>query len=371
MYANAVSLLQSIRNNGENPMRRSVNRAILTSLLAVFLSLSFVQTSFASDATQAKADLTAVKKYLVDKAVLLRDSAAGLKKAADTYYELAKAEKFDYAALWKNKSKEVAAALKDAKTGWVTSSPLYEQIEGIVAGVPALEVYDPILDSGVKDEVEYDLTLPDNIVLKKPGNLFGLLETSLWGTDTATVKQTADLDGNGKLEFGEALPDANLVKGYADGMAKYTEDLVKDAEKWTPTEADAFTALVRMVPTMKEYYSAWKNSRFVLGDKAESGEFSVISRLSDIADIVGSLEVVYEGVRPLVVAKDPALDKEIATGLTDLRTTAADLLKQEQDGKKFTPEQADLYATQEQANADAITGKIAQVAAQLNIKIEE
>lgn len=348
-----------------------LNRIFLTSLLAALLSFSFVQTGRASNMAQAKADLTPVKKYLLDKSTLLRDGSAGLKKAADTYYELAKAEKFDYATLWKNKSKEVAAALKDAKAGWVIISPLYEQIEGIVAGVPSLEMYDPILDSGVKDEVEYDLTLPDNTVLKKPGNLFGLLETSLWGTEKTYVKQTADLDANSKQDFGEVLPDANLVKGFADGMAKYTADLVKDGEKWEPTESDAFTALARMVPTMKEYYSSWKSSRFILGDKSEQSEFSVISRLSDIADIVSSLEVVYKGVSPLVAAKDAALDKEIAKGLTDLRTTAADLLKQEQGGKKFTPEQADLYATQEQANADAITGKITQVAAQLGIKIAE
>lgn len=348
-----------------------LHRLILTSLLAALLSFSFTQPSKAADLGQAKADLTPVKKYLQDKSILLRDGSAALKKAVDSYYELAKAEKFDYAALWKNKSKEVATALKDAKANWIVISPLYEQMEGIVAGVPTLEMYDPILDSGVKDEVEYDLTLPNNTVLKKPGNLFGLLETSLWGTEPSYVKQTADLDGNGKLDFGEALPDANLVKGFADGMAKYTADLVKDADKWTPTETDAFTALARMVPTMKEYYSSWKTSRFILGDKAEHSDFSVISRLSDITDIVGSLEIVYNGVSPMVAAKDAALDKEIAKGLVDLRTTAADLLKQEQSGKKFTPEQADLYATQEQANADAITGKITQVAAQLGIKLVE
>lgn len=348
-------------------MPKHLKRVLFATLVAVLVNFA---VSYPVGA-QTKADLSGVKTYLLDKATALRDGSAALKKATDTYYELAKGEKFDYAALAKNKPKEITVALKDAKASWIVISPLYEQIEGIVAGTPALQSYDPILDSGVKDEVEYDLTLPDNTVLKKPGNLFGLLETSLWGSVATYVKAPFDLDGNGKLDYGDVLPDANYVKGFADGMAKYTGDLVKEAEKWTPTEADAFTALARMVPTMKEYYSAWKVSRFIMGDKAESGEFSVISRLADIKDIVGSLEVVYQGVSPMVAAKDAALDKEIAKGLADLRSTAADLLKQEESGKKFTPEQADLYATQEQANADAITGKIVQVAAQLGIKLEE
>ena len=39
-------------------------------------------------------------------------------------------------------------ALNDARAAWLASSPLYEQIEGIVAGVPSLAEYDVILDAG-------------------------------------------------------------------------------------------------------------------------------------------------------------------------------------------------------------------------------
>ena len=40
-----------------------------------------------------------------------------------------------------------------------------------------------------------------------------------------------------------------------------------------------------MVPTMSEYFGQWKTSRFVLGDRASSDSFNVVSRLSDIGDI--------------------------------------------------------------------------------------
>jgi hypothetical protein len=341
----------------------------ITRLLTITLLIALLAPIMTPAQAQAKADLAAIKTYLTGKTAELKKGGATLKTAADAYYGLASGVKFDYAALEKTKFPEAKKALAEAKAAWLIVSPLYEQIEGIVAGVPVLMVYDPILDSGIKDEVEYDLIQPDGKKLAKPGNLFGLLETSLWGTEKSYVKATVDLDGDSKVGFGDVLPDAVLVKTFADGMAKYTADLHTDAEKWKPTESDAFTALVVMVPTMKEYFNAWKESRFVLGDKSTSAEFSVISRLSDIVDIVGSLEVVYKGVSPLVASKDSALDKQITSGLTDLRKYAADLLSQEQKGKKFTPEQADLFATEAQANADAITGKIAQVAAQLGIKL--
>lgn len=72
----------------------------------------------------------------------------------------------------------MAKALDDAKKSWIAASPLYEQMEGIVAGVPDLADYDVILDAGTSaaeggdNIVPFDLKLPDGRVLVKPGNLF-------------------------------------------------------------------------------------------------------------------------------------------------------------------------------------------------------
>lgn len=344
-------------------------------LIAALMALmALMAASLPGSAARAQgkpsADLNAIKAYLLQKSDSLRDGAVALKQSADAYYAAAKAANFDYAALWKTQPAAVREALRTAKSAWVVISPLYEQIEGIVAGVPTLKKYDPILDSGVKDEVEYDLPLPDGRTLPKPGNLFGLLEMTLWGSEPTYTAMPADLDGNGTIDYGDALPDAVYAKGFADGMATYSARLASDAQGWVPTEADAFTALVVMVPTMKEYFNAWKESRFILGDKAKSGEFSVISRLADITDIVGSLEIIYQGVSPMVAGVDPTIDRQIATGLTELRTYAADLHTQELAGRRFTPEQADIFAAEAQASADTITGRIAQVAAQLAIPLE-
>ncbi len=127
----------------------------------------------------------------------------------------------------------------------MAASPLYEQMEGIVAGVPSLSEYDVILDAGASgaDDSEnaapYDLTLSDGRVLERPGNLFGVLESSLWGTDPAFAAIDADLNGNNVLEFGDSLPDAHVLKAAADSLVAYTGELETASEAWQPNVSDA------------------------------------------------------------------------------------------------------------------------------------
>src|SRR6185503_15974538 len=267
-------------------------------------------------------DLSGIKTYLLDKSSALMTSSKSLKQASDKYYTLAETAGFDYAALWASNSVEVSAALTEAKSAWMAASPLYEQMEGIVAGTPSLAEYDVILDAGAsgaedpENAVPFDLTLPDGRVLPKPGNLFGVLESTLWGTYADyTTGVDAELDGNGSIDFGENLPDANVIKAGADALDQYTTELGSAASAWQPTESDAFTALVVMVPTMSEYFNSWKNSRFILGDASQQRDFVVISRLADIQNILGSLQIVYSEVKPLVESTDSAQAAQIEQSL--------------------------------------------------------
>jgi hypothetical protein len=323
-------------------------------------------------------DLSGIKTYLLDKSSELTTGSKSLKEASDKYYALAEAAGFDYASLWESSSGEVSAALNDAKSAWMATSPLYEQMEGIVAGTPSLAEYDVILDagtSGAEDPggaVPFDLTLPDGRVLPKPGNLFGVLESTLWGTYADyTTGIEADLDGNGSVDFGEKLPDANVLKAGADALDRYTTELGISASAWTPTESDAFTALVVMVPTMSEYFNSWKSSRFIMGDASGQRDFVVISRLADIQDILGSLQIVYGEVQPLVESTDDAQAAQIETGLDELKGFVADVHAKEQGGYQYSPEEADVLGAEAQNRATAIAGQVAQIAAKLNIKIEE
>ena len=323
-------------------------------------------------------DLSGIKTYLVDQASALAGDTAALADAANRYYSLAEAAGFDYAALWASDADAVVAALEDVRTAWLAASPAYEKMEGIVAGTPSLADYDVILDAGASgaDDPEnaapFDLTLDDGRVLPKPGNLFGVTESTLWGTDPTYVVAdvAADWDGDGTVTFGETLPDAYVLKAGATTLDEYAQELQTSVEAWTPTPSDAFTALVVMVPTMSEYFASWRDSRFVAGDASTQRDFVVISRLADIQDILGGLELVYAEVRPMVETVDADQAAQIATDLTNLRAFVADIYAEEQGGRRFAAEDVDLLGAEAQNRATAITGQISQVAAELGITIE-
>lgn len=335
-------------------------------------------TTVPAAASATKTDLSSVKTYLADNIAKLKTSGDQLSDASNSYYELAKGANFDYAAMWKNNQQAALDSVTKAREAWKQASPGYERVEGLVAGVPTLAEYDVILDAGTSGVeggdgvVPFDLTLPDGRTLPKPGNLFGVTEKALWGTDKEyTAPVEADFNNNGMIEFGEALPDANVLKASTETMAKYIGELQIAAQGWQPNESDAFTALVVMVPTMNEYFDSWKNSRFVAGNASTQSDFVAISRLADIQDILSGLEVVYDGVSPMVSTVDTAQSSQIDKNLGDLKAFVADVYKQEQAGKKFTAEDADLLGAEAQNRATAITGQISQVAAKLNIEIQE
>lgn len=328
------------------------------------------------EAPAVETDLSGIKDYLTAKIVEMEAAGADLKAAADAYYGLAEAAGFDYAAL--AGSAEALAAIQQARAAWLAVSPLYEQTEGIVAGTPTLADYDVILDAGAsgaedpEGAVPFDIELPDGRVLPQPGNLFGVLESTLWGTYAEySSGVAADVDGNGQADFSDLLPDANVLKGAADLTYSYIVELQDASNAWTPTDSDAYTALVVMVPTMSEYFESWKNSRFVAGDASTQRDFVVISRLSDIQDILSSLQVVYTEIKPQVTAYDATQAEQIEQGLADLKAFVAGVYADEQGGKQFTAEEADSLGAEAQDRATAVAGQVAQVAAALGVEIAE
>ncbi len=353
-------------------------KRVVFAIAVLALALGACQPS-AAPATQeaSSTDLSGIKNYLTAKIDELEAASADLVSAADEYYTLAEAAGFDYEALWTDKATEAAAAVMAARAAWLEVSPLYEQTEGIVAGVPTLADYDVILDAGAagsedpEGAVPFDLELPDGRVLPQPGNLFGVLESTLWGTEPEYSSGIiADVDGNGE-SFSDRLPDANVLKSAADLTHSYIVELKDATAAWTPTESDAYTALVVMVPTMSEYFESWKNSRFVAGDESTQRDFVVISRLADIQGILSSLQVVYAEIKDQVVAYDAGQAELIEQSMADLKAFVAGVYAEEQAGKVFTAEEADVLGQEAQDRATAVAGQVAQVAAALNVEIAE
>ncbi len=265
------------------------------------------------------------------------------------------------------------------KADWIEGNPYYERMEGVVAGTPSLAEYDVILDAGSsaaedpESAVPFDLELADGTTLKQPGNLYNLTEGALWGTlpDELPQSTPADIDGDGSEDFGEVLPDAPFLLAAAEAFDKYAGELASAADGWEPSESDAFTALVVMVPTMSEYFGQWKESRFVLGDSSKAESFNVVSRLSDINDILTGLEVIFAGVEQRLAEVDPAQAEQTGRELTDLRAFVEDLYAREQSGERFEPEQAEVLGTEAQERATAIAGQVSQAAAELGVAIEQ
>jgi hypothetical protein len=334
--------------------------------------------STASAQAAQQADLDAIKTYLLEHTERLKASVGQLQQDAQAYYDLAKASDFDYAKLLSGHREEVAALVKKLQDDHIRANPDYEQMEGVVAGVPSLADYDVIIDAGSdgsdpENAVPFDLKTPAGKTFKQPGNFFALIETSIFGTepkfDAKGVR--ADLDGDGKVTFPEALPDADFLIAAANDFVKYANELDESAKQWQPTLEDAFTAVVVMTPTMSEYFDAWKNSRFIAGSKAEEKGFVATSRLSDIRDILGGLVLIYDSIKPAVDTVDQPQADQTKTQLGELHQFAERLFTEEQGGKKFTASEADTLGSDAQTKAESIAGQVSQSAGQLNLKLED
>jgi hypothetical protein len=327
--------------------------------------------------TNDSAELGAIKDYLLEHTARLKADTTTIREGAEDYYEKAEAAGFDYGKLLASDREGVRSFVAGAQKAFQEANPAYEEMEGVVAGVPELADFDVIIDAGAdgsdpENAVPFDVKTPDGRTFKQPGNYNYLIETAAFGTDPkfAAKGVKPDLDGDGKVSFGEAVPDASFYVAAARDFEQAAADLDVAARKWDPTPQDAFTALVVMTPTMSEYFEAWKNSRFISGDRAKEKAFVAASRLQDISDILGGLELVYSNVQPQV--RKVSADQAAQTGesLKELTGFAERLRKEEAGGKRFTPEEADTLGSEAQSRAEAIAGQISQAAGQLNIELE-
>jgi hypothetical protein len=326
-------------------------------------------------AAAQQADLGAIKDYLLSHTASLQEHTATLVEDAATYHALAEEAGFDYAKVLGDE--RTAGLVEKMQATFREANPAYEEMEGVVAGVPSLADFDVIIDAGAdksdpENAVPFSIKTPAGKTYEQPGNFFFLLETSLWGTEEqfAAKGVRPDLDGDGKVTFGEALPDADFLVAAARDFDANAKELDSSAQAWEPTPQDALTALVVMTPTMSEYFAAWKASRFVAGNKAQESSFVAASRLQDIADILGGLVLIYDNVQPMIAAEDAAQAEQTGAELKELEQFAAGLRDEEADGRTFTGAEADTLGSEAQDRAEAIAGQVSQAAGQLGITLE-
>jgi hypothetical protein len=171
-------------------------RGLLAALAACAAVAGFAACGDDDDGEQAQTsttqstarNLAAVKTYLLEHTERLQGDAAGILSDAERYDALAKGVDYDYARLLRDHGPEVAAIMRKAKEDFGRANPAYEEMEGVVAGVPSLADYDVIIDAGgdasdPENAVPFSLKTADGRTFKQPGNLNFLLETSLFGTE--------------------------------------------------------------------------------------------------------------------------------------------------------------------------------------------
>jgi hypothetical protein len=224
-------------------MRRRV--AILLTTLVAFPALAALAAGCGDDddgeetttGASSGTELGAIKSYLTDHTAELSEQVAALRAHGEEYYELAESVDFDYERLMQQHGDEVERILDASKEAYVAANPAYEEMEGIVAGVPRLAQYDVDIDAGAdasdpENAVSFSLELPNGETLKQPGNLFFVTETSLYGTNPDFLAKGVDqdVDGDGKEEFGEGIPDANILVAAVREFESQAQSLDADAE---------------------------------------------------------------------------------------------------------------------------------------------
>src|SRR4051794_22449353 len=215
-------------------------------------------------------DLASLKAQMITNITDMKAGTAEVLAFAQWYYDQAKAVNFDYQVLWDQQHGEIVSRLAAARMAWVNEAHAnYELSEGLVAGVPTLTSFDVLIDAGPSgsddptNALEITLVLPDGTKLEKPGSYFHqVTEPTLWGTNDAFVGLAIDMDGDGTIEVGEALPNANVLIAGSTALDNATGDLATAINVWEPTLSDAFTALVNMIPTMEGYFNEWRLSSF-------------------------------------------------------------------------------------------------------------
>jgi hypothetical protein len=367
---------------GENSSRFRARASIVTRAMAggAFVASLVLPIGAAAQSTPEPVtpDLASLKAQMITNITDMKTGTTEVLAFAQWYYDQAKAVNFDYQALWDQQHDEIVSRLTAARAAWVNEAHAnYELSEGLVAGVPSLSSFDVLIDAGPSgaddptNALDITLDLPDGTKLEKPGNYFHqVTEPALWGTNDAFVGLAIDMDSDGTIEVGEALPNANVLIAGATALDNATGELATAINEWEPSLSDAFTALVNMIPTMEGYFNEWKLSSFVMGSQSEERSFVASSRLVDVLGILSGLNLTYSKLQPLVESADPAMATQIEAGMTDMMTFVQDLLDKENGGTRFTPEEADLYGKSLQDQAATTAGLVTQAAALLEISLE-
>ena len=322
-------------------------------------------------------DVGAVKTYLLTQVRKMDSAARDYAANAKGYAAIIDAHGGDYNQAALAQGPQLLALVAKMQTDYRgLHMNGYETVEGIAAGVKELVKYDIYFDSGVpaseattdNPAAPIDLkTASGETIDNRNGNLFHyVIEQALWGVKSDYVKR---LNAEAAQKTGVAvLPRADVLVASADDAAVHSDAFLADCEAWRPTLDECLGALVWMTPTFNTYYDDLRDSLY-----NPSGKYVSESRVLDMRGIMGSLQLIYENIRPDLEQKDPALAAQLKSeyaGImhhideTDRRDKAARAAK-----NKLSQVEIEELAEQAKTMSDQLGPQLSQAAAILGLKL--
>ena len=302
--------------------------------------------------------------------------------ASQEYLTLAEGANRDYAQLLKDKPDEAHAAVKNLRELWVEGNPLYERMEGIVAGVPSLATYD--VDHRRRHERQGGSRerravrprarrRPHAQAARRPLQHDG---GRALGHDPRVRRRRASRPtstATARREFGEVLPDADVSSAAAaTSSTRYATELQADGQAWQPSDRR------RVHRAGRDGADDERVLRPVEGvalrgrrRRPPATTFNVVSRLSDIHDILAGLQVVYDDVEPVDRRRPTPPRRSRPARELDGLTAFIEGLYGDGAGRQALHAGAGRAARQarRRTRSTAIAGQVSQAAATLGIEI--
>jgi hypothetical protein len=319
-----------------------------------------------------------IKGYLVTQVTKMNAAAHDYVTNAAAYAQLIQAHGGDYNQAAIDQGPEMLALIGKMQADYKNLHMNgYETVEGIAAGVKELVQYDIYFDSGVPtDQATTDnpaapinlQTASGETIDHNDGNIFHyVIEPCLWGASAHLVKRLSP-EATAKLHGIVVLPRADVTVASSIDCAAMADNFLAAAKAWQPTLDECVGALVWMTPTFNTYFDDLKDSLY-----NPSGKYISESRVLDMRGIMGSLQLVYNSIRPQLEQKDPALAAQLKSeydGImrhideTDRRDKAARAAH-----SKLSEVEIDEMAEQAKHMSDQLAPQLQQVAAILGLKL--
>jgi hypothetical protein len=253
----------------------------------------------------------------------------------------------------------------------------YETVEGIAAGVKELVEYDIYFDSGVPvDQASTDnpaapidlRTASGESIDNRNGNLFHyVIEPTLWGAKPDFVKRLSR-EASQKVHGVAVLPRADIVLASARDAVIHTDKFLASCQNWQPTMDECVGALVWMTPTFNTYFDDLRDSLY-----SPSGKYISESRVLDMRGIMGSLQLVYEAIRPQLEQKDPALAAQLKSEYAGIMAHIDETDRRDKATRaahtKLSQVEIEEMAEQAKRMSDQLAPQLEQVAAILGLKL--